>query len=191
MPPTPVALHMPPVKIEAEKTALLVVDLQERMMPGIDRAADLLTRAEILIRGAKILGVPIWATEQYPDGLGPTVKPIREAMGGGTEILAKTQFSALIEPVVRQLGESGIRTVLLCGVETHVCILQSALDLASNGCVPVTIADAVGSRRLEDGQVALERLGRVGLISSVESVLLEMVGDAAEEHFKAILPLIK
>jgi nicotinamidase-related amidase len=169
----------------------LVVDFQQQMMPHIDGAADLLGRANILIRGAKILGLPIWATEQYPKGLGPTVDPIREALGSDVELQPKTRFSALIQPIVEQLAESGARTVLLCGVETHVCILQTALDLADSGFIPVTVADAVGSRRAMDRQVALERLGSVGIISSVESVLLEMVQDAAEEPFKAILPWIK
>ena len=144
-----------------------------------------------LIRGCELLGVPTIATEQYPEGLGPTVSAVRDALGDRTPVETKLKFSAWIEAVRRRLGEMARPTVLLCGIEAHVCVLQTALDLADNGYLVAMAWDAVGSRRAADGDLARARLDGVATPLSVEMALLEMVHEAGTDRFKAILSLIR
>ena len=145
-----------------------------------------------LIDGAKALGLPVLATEQYPTGLGPTVGPIRERLEDDVPIVEKLKFSAFVEDIREQLAELGRRTVLLCGIEAHVCVLQTALDLAAAGYVTAVAGDAIGSRRPVDGDLALRRLTEPEIVPvSVEMALLELAHEAGTDRFKAVLPIIK
>ncbi|MDX1565574.1 MAG: isochorismatase family protein [Phycisphaeraceae bacterium] len=182
---------MPVPRIQSESSLALVIDLQQKLLPHMEAAEGIASQAVRLIRGCATLSVPLLVTEQYPAGLGPTVDPVSEAMGDLHRPVAKTCFSAWIDPIRESVEASGRTTVILMGIETHVCLLQTALDLASAGYLPVVAADATGSRRSVDSQVALDRIAGFGLISTVESILLEMVKNADNEAFKAILPLIR
>ena len=175
-----------------EQTALLVVDLQERLLPVIHESERVAAQTAKLIRGCAALGVPMIVTEQYPQGLGPTVDAIAASLPPDVQRVTKLKFSAFVEDVRRWLGETGRRTVLLAGIETHICVVQTALDLAASGFVVGVAVDAVGARRGLDHAVGLRRMEVAGIVPvTVEMALLEMVHEAGTSRFKSILGLIK
>ena len=179
-------------RLKVDDVVLLVIDFQEKLLPHIENHESITHRAKVLIEACKKLGLPILATEQYRKGLGPTVGPIAEALGDDVQPIEKLKFSAAIEQVRQTLAGLGRRTVLLCGIETHVCVLQTALDLAAVGYVVAVAGDATGSQRSADRELALARLTQAGIVPvSAEMAILEMVHEAGTERFKAILPLLK
>ncbi len=179
-------------RLNLDDTALLVVDLQERLLPVIHDHERVVEQCGKLIDGAKALGLPVLATEQYPKGLGPTVEAIRERLEDVACIEEKLKFSAFVGGIRRRLAELGRRTVLLCGIEAHVCVLQTALDLAAAGYVTAVAGDAIGSRRAVDYDLAVQRLTQAEIVPvSVEMALLELVHEAGTDRFKAVLPIIK
>ncbi len=183
---------MPMPRLRLDDTTLLVVDLQRKLLPVMAEPAAIEAAAGKLVAGAGVLGLPVVATEQYPAGLGATVPGIADRWPRGTRPHDKVAFSACIDPVRTDLAAAGRSTVLICGIETHVCVLHTALDLAAAGYVPAVAVDAVGSRRAIDHTTALRRLEQAGaVLTTVESALLEMVGVAGGERFNAILGLIK
>lgn len=183
---------MPVSRVQPEQAILLVVDIQEKLLPHIDGGERVAEQATKLIRGCHALDLPVLATEQYPEKLGPTVETVREALPPETPVEEKLRFSACVEPVRRQLAEHGRPVVLLTGIESHVCVLQTALDLLQAGYIVGVVGDAIGSRRREDHDLAIERLTTAGALPlSVEMALLEMVRKAGTDAFKAVLPLIK
>jgi len=183
---------MPVMRINREQTALLVVDMQRKLLPVIEDQDRVTEQVGKLIRGCAALDVLMAVTEQYPDGLGRTVQPIRDALPDNTPIESKLKFSACVEAVRGWLSRTGASTVLVAGIESHVCVTQTVLDLLSIGVVPVVVADAIGARRASDHEAALMRMRDAGAtIGSVEMVLFEMVAEAGTERFKAILPVIK
>jgi len=134
----------------------------------------------------------VLVTEQYRKGLGPTVAQVASALPEDGVIHEKLRFSACVEPIGAELATRSIRCVLVCGIETHVCILQTCLDLIGSGHLPFIVEDAVGSRREGDRAVALRRLAGAGVTpTTVESALLELVGEAGGDRFKTVLPLIR
>ncbi len=178
--------------IRAAESLLLLVDVQERLAPAIDGGERVIERASILLRAAGRLGIPILATEQYPKGLGPTV-PALAALLGAAPVLAKTAFSAAAEPAIAAaVARTGRRRILVCGTETHICVLQSALGFLSMGYEVLAVADAVGSRRPESRQLGLERMRAAGVvIVDVEMVLFEWLERAGTDLFREISRLIK
>lgn len=179
-------------RLDVKHTALLVVDVQEKLLPLIHEHERVLDQTVKLVDGALALGLPVIATEQYPKGLGATVPSLAGRLEQAKGVYEKVLFSALIEPVRQDLDALQARSVLVCGIEAHICILQTCLDLARAGFVPFVVADAVSSRRLEDKAVAMQRLTQADVIpTTVESALLELVHEAGTPQFKAILPLIR
>ncbi len=173
-------------------TALLVVDVQEKLLPHIHEHKALVDQIVRLMDGAKALEVPVVATEQYREGLGATVAPVVERLAVDYAPPEKLKFSACIQPVRGQLERDGARAVLVCGIEAHVCVLQTCLDLLEAGFLPFLVIDAVGSRRPADKESAVRRMVQAGVVpTTVESALLELVHEAGTSRFKAILPLIK
>ncbi len=145
-----------------------------------------------MLEGARRLAVPILAAEQYPQGLGPTVAALAGLVPPG-RILAKRHFAASADPAIAAaLQALGRPQIVLCGMEAHVCVLQTALDLPRLGLRPLVVADAVASRRPESRTLALARLSAHGIeIVSAEMVLFEWLGVAGTPDFKALLPLIR
>jgi len=186
---------MPIPRLHLSTTALLVVDLQENLLGHIHNHKQVLARSEKLIRGCRVLGIPTVLTEQYPKGLGRTVTPIETAFitGNGPHLRAeKLKFSAYVEPVRQFLSEHQIRSVIVCGIEAHVCVLQTCLDLVDAGLVVAVTLDAIGSRTEIDHATAVQRMLQTGVVPvTVESALFEMLTQAGTEQFKAILPLLK
>lgn len=171
---------------------LLIIDVQERLLPAIQDGASLITRIQTLIRGAQILGLPMIVTEQYPKGLGCTVPEVRLALAG-LEPFEKTSFSCCDQADFGSLLQrEGKQTILLCGTESHVCVLQTALDLRALGFQVVVVVDCVGSRRIQDRDLAIERFRAEGiLLSSCEAILFELCRVSGTEEFKAISRLVK
>lgn len=174
--------------MNVENTAAVVVDYQERLVPVMHEKETLLHNSEILLSGLKVLGVPMYLTQQYTKGLGMTVSEIQEA-AGTEEYIEKIRFSAY-EDVKEQL--QGKRYVIVCGIESHICVLQTVLDILENGVVPVIVADCVSSRRKYDMETALRRAQAAGaVVTTYEAVLFELLGQAGTEVSKKIQRLVK
>lgn len=177
--------------LRPEDALCLVVDMQEKLLPAIFEA-DQRTEAVVrMIAAAEVLQVPCLVTEQYPQGLGATVPAVRQALGS-LQVIEKMRFSACVDVVVERLRNLGRAQVIVVGIEAHVCVQQSVLDLLRLGYTPYVCADAVGSRRPMDSAAALERMRQAGaVITTTESVIFELLGEAGTDAFKKILKIVK
>jgi nicotinamidase-related amidase len=175
-------------KLQPERTALVVVDVQEgfrKAIPDFERVAR---ATATLIEGASLIGVPVVLTEQYPKGLGETAPEVAEHLPEGTEPLEKVVFSAA-DADGFDLG--GRDQALVCGIETHVCVNQTVLDLLDAGTEVQVAEDAVGSRTEENKRVGLHKMERAGaVLTSVETALFELLGRAGTDEFKRVQRLI-
>ncbi|XP_055063002.1 isochorismatase domain-containing protein 1 [Misgurnus anguillicaudatus] len=177
--------------LSAATTVFFCCDMQERFRPAIKYFGDIISVGQRLLQGARILGIPVLVSEQYPKGLGSTVQELD--LTGTKLIFPKTKFSMVLPEVEVALAElPAVRSVVLFGVETHVCIQQTALDLVGRGFEVHIVADATSSRSMMDRMFALERLARTGIIiTTSESVLLQLVADKDHPKFKEIQTIIK
>lgn len=173
--------------LTAENSLLLLIDLQSKLAPAIHNNAEVEQHCRWLLEVSRELAVPVLATEQYPQGLGVTVPSLLTLLKS-EEILEKIHFSAAQEPHIQAaLADSGRRQIVLCGTETHVCVLQTALDLISTGYQVFVVAEACGSRRDSDKQLALGRLQQAGaVIVSREMVAFEWLLRAGTAQFRQI-----
>ncbi|MFP4377084.1 MAG: hydrolase [Spirochaetales bacterium] len=180
------------MRISREDSLLLVVDVQERLFPVMSERDAMLSRVVAAIRGAGVLGLPTLVTEQYPKGLGPTLPAINDALESIAPI-EKIDFSCARVDVVRdKIVEADRTTILVCGIEAHVCVQQTCLDLLEEKLQPVVLADCVSSRKPYDRDVAIERMRDAGvMITTLEAALFEMLGAAGTDEFKAISKLVK
>jgi len=173
----------------AKGAVLLLVDLQQRLMPAIDDGETVVARAVRLAEAARLLDVPVRATEQNPAGLGPTVAPLAAYPQA---ILAKTTFSATGDPGFPALLPAGAREIVVAGCEAHVCVLQTALGLLTLGHRVLVAADAVGSRDPADRAAALDRARQRGAeIVTSEMVLFEWLRDSRHPKFRDVQKLLK
>lgn len=181
-----------PDLLSAERSLVLVVDIQDAFAKSIKDLDRVIERSSVLIKAARLLDVPVVVTEQYPQGLGETVAPLREALGE-TARLAKVTFSCLQdEAVVAAVRATGRSQLVLVGIETHVCIAQTALDALALGLTPYLVLDALASRRRPDAEAALTRLTRHGIAATtVEAAIMEMTRTAKHAAFKDIARLIR
>lgn len=186
----PLRLPRSPQLMNRGDTLVLVIDAQEKLWPAIHGSEEMLPRSLLLLKAAKELGIPIVATEQYPKGLGTTIAPLSVLVG---EPIEKSAFSAGIEPqVMSVLDRPGLRKILLLGIEAHVCVLQSALDLMASGFQVYVAVDAVGSRRPLDKATALERMASASVtLTTAESAVFEWTFEAGTAEFKRISKLVK
>jgi nicotinamidase-related amidase len=171
-------------------TGLLVVDVQEKLLPLIPRHEVLVWNHRRLIDGAKILGLPVAATEQYPKGLGPTTPSLASLL---PPIPAKLAFSCGERgDVFEQFRARRVHKILVAGIETHVCVQQTVLDLLADGYRVYVAVDAVGSRHLLDHEVALRRMDSAGAtLTTVEAALFEWCERAGSPEFKQISALVR
>lgn len=180
---------------DREHCMLLVVDVQERMLPAIPPsvAASVLRNTGILIAAAREFSLPLLVSEQYPKGLGPTVSEIKAALPEDFTPFAKIEFSCCAAPGFQPLLDAtGKRDVILCGIEAHVCVLQTALDLLGSGRRVFVAADATCSRAKRNWQLGLELMQRAGaVIGSTEIFAFALLGAAGSEQFKRIARLVK
>lgn len=172
--------------------ALLVIDMQEKLLNTIKDRYDLLQRTELLIEAAKVLSVPVLLTEQYPKGLGGTHKQLEPYLEH-VQTFEKCSFSAAgEESFLSTLKSMDLRHIAIAGIETHVCVCQTALDLKVRGYEVSVCADAVSSRNTRDRDVAIERMKNAGvIITTVEALIFELLEKSGGAEFKAILKLIK
>lgn len=178
--------------IVRDTAVLVLVDMQERLAATMPRRSEVIDAAVFLARATRILGVPIVVTRQYPRGLGDTVAELAAAAGDLAPV-DKVSFSCPSEPAFRErLAELGRRQVVLAGMETHICITQTALALRAEGAEVHVVADATCSRREADHRVALERLRAAGVVvTTAESVVYEALGEAATGEFRLVLDAVK
>ena len=178
--------------IRAARSCLLLVDVQERLAPAVPDADTVVANCARLVEAARRLEIPVLASEEYRSGLGITVSPLIEGLDEG-ERFEKLHFSCADDPgIAARLEELGRDQVVIAGLETHVCVLQSALGLKEAGFAPFVVADATASRTDANKALAINRLrrGDVGIVS-VEMVLFEWLAIAGTPEFKDVLRLIK
>jgi len=174
-------------------TVLVVVDIQERLVPVVLDRDEIVWNSRRLIDGAKLFDVPVVVTEQYPKGLGPTMPELLAAMPENTPVVEKKSFSACLasEFLDEIRRHESVDKILLVGMETHVCILQTALDLMSLGYEVHLVADAVGSRFVGDMRIALRLLESSGvMLTTTESVLFQWCRTTDAPQFKAVSRLV-
>jgi nicotinamidase-related amidase len=179
-----------PTQLTARDTGLLVIDVQEKLLAKIPTADTVVRNAAFLIDAARLLDVPVQATEQYPKGLGPTVPELAQRLPERPDKLA---FSCCAVPSVVAALRRGARSkVVLAGIETHVCVQQTALDLLALGFQVAIPVDAVGSRYAVDHEYALRRLEKAGaILTTAETVVFEWIGGADHPRFKEVSNLVK
>jgi nicotinamidase-related amidase len=175
-----------------EDSILILIDVQERLFPIIEGKAAVLAELVRIAKGAAILGVPTLITEQYPKGLGPTVGSVRAA-APAAPVLAKTTFSCGADQgIVAAIRALDRGSVVLAGIEAHICVLQTALDLIARGFRVHVVADATGTRIPGNHAIGRDRAAKAGAtITSVEAVLFEWMKRSDIEEFKAVQALLK
>lgn len=180
------------MRITKENTIGLIIDIQERLLPAMFEKESFLKNTLILIQGLKELQISIIVTQQYSKGLGETIQEVKSVIPdfGSVE---KRSFSCCDEPVfIENLKKTGAKNIVISGIESHVCVLQTAVDLKAAGYNPVVVADCVSSRSAENIEIAKERFRLEGIImTSAESILFELTRSSAAPEFKAISNLVK
>ncbi|TKG91202.1 hydrolase [Puteibacter caeruleilacunae] len=180
------------MRIKKEETVGLVIDIQDRLVAAMSEKEVLVKNSKILVEGLQALGVPTAFTQQYTKGLGDTVAELKDVVEGFS-FIEKTDFSCCqVEEYAAWLKEQGKKNVVLCGIESHVCVLQTAIDLKEAGYNPIVVMDCVSSRTEANKALAAERFRYEGIMmTSYESILFELTGSAKAEGFKTISKLVK
>lgn len=178
--------------ISREEAALVIIDVQEKLFPLVFEKDKILGNIRKLIKFAKIINMPIILTEQYPKGLGPTIPEVKELIPE-IQPVEKVEFSCFrSEKFKSLLKDLGIKTLIITGIETHICIAQTSIEGLSNGYKSCVIIDATSSRNPEDKSAALERMKQSGVvIASTEMIIYELLGTAGTQEFREALKLIK
>lgn len=182
-----------PQVLDIEKTALLVLDVQEAFRSPINDFAQIAARASIAVRGFQTLNLPVFITEQYPKGLGRTAEEVLFSVAPEFEFIEKSAFSACGAPeFLEKLRASGASQIVVCGLETHICVNQTAHDLLNENFAVHVLTDCVSSRFSIDKETALKKMQTSGaVLSTVETALFELLRDSRREQFKEIQKLIK
>ncbi len=183
-----------PNRLLRENTQAIIVDVQQAFAPHIYKMDELTTKIAILVQGLQVLGLPVMLNEQYPKGLGATVTGISEVLNDDNKrVFEKSEFSVCDSaPSWNHLAKQNRNNVIVCGIEAHICVQQTVLDLLDNGMQPVLIADAVSSRSTYDRDLAINRMRHAGaVVTSVEGILFEMCRSSKDPAFKVISNLVK
>jgi len=178
--------------LKPNDTMAIVVDIQERMLPVIDRHETLEKHCVTLIKGLKLLEIPTIVTQQYTKGLGMTIPSIREAVKCD-DYHEKMSFSVLgEESLTNAIKEQERNNVLVLGIESHICVLQTCLDLKEQGYTPYLVVDCIGSRKESNLKMAIQRATQEGVkLTSYESLLFELMGRSDVKVFREISKLVK
>jgi len=190
------------LRLRKEDAVLVGIDFQERIMPAMKDSGELEAASVKLIKGCRVLGVPVLVTQQYTKGLGPTVPAVTAALTDpiGEDVKAeefrhieKTSFSAMGEPAfVEALEKLGRKTVIIAGIEAHVCVMQTVIDLLEKGYTVFVAYDCISSRRDTDKEFGLRRMCEAGAVGATyESILFELLRGAKEPGFKQISAIVK
>jgi nicotinamidase-related amidase len=183
-------------RLDPRSSLLLLVDVQERLLAAMpqERSDRLVAHARVLLEAARLLRVPVVATEQYPKGLGPTVPALAEVLRErGVQPIDKMTFDACREPrVARAVAERSPRAVVVMGVEAHVCVYQTARELVRSGRDAYVVADAVASRREENRALGLALAERAGaLVAPTETIVFDWLERAGTDEFRALSKLLR
>lgn len=180
------------MRITINETCGLIIDIQEKLIPHIHNSELFITNTRKLIAGLKILEVPILVTQQYTKGLGATVAPVANALGDYFAI-EKAAFSCADDTLfMSHLQKLNKRFVVIAGIEAHVCVLQTTIDLLEKGYIPVIVQDCISSRTLENKLTAMDRFRKEGaIITSYESILFELLRYSGTDKFREISRLVK
>jgi nicotinamidase-related amidase len=189
-------LHNPGKRIKSlkrEDASLLLVDVQERLLPLVERSEELLSSLKKLLRAMTVLKIPVFVTEQYPSRLGTTMPALKQILSQSQVYYSKTTFSCGADVHIREVLERQASTQwIVVGIETHVCVLQTVRDLLNSQKEVVVLNDAVSSRSIFDYSTAIAEMRDMGArISSIETILFELLGDSKVPEFKEISELIK
>jgi len=180
--------------LEPEQCALVVIDIQEKLLPPIFQKEQLVRNSQLLIRAARILKIPVLISTQYSKGLGSTVPEIA-SLSPGTEAIDKQLFSCFGSDVfcnVLKCLPGNRNTLLLCGMESHICVMQTALAALRDGYLVHVASDAVSSRTEWNWKIGLERMRAAGaVISSTEMMIYELMRSSGSAAFKELLPHLK
>ncbi len=177
--------------LNKEEAVLLIIDIQERLVPAMNQGEKAINNTNVLISTAKSMDMPIIVTEQYPKGLGGTVSQIQENIEGINKF-EKTTFSGCVEGVMNCLHETNRKKVIVTGMETHVCVFQTVRDLLKLGYYVFVAADAVCSRTEENNNNGLSMMQDMGaVISNTETILFDLLKESGTPQFKALSKLIK
>ena len=178
--------------LSSDSTVLVVIDVQGKLAQLMCGKEELFANLQRCIRGAKVLGVPIVWMEQNPEGLGPTIPEVAELLTG-IKPISKFCFSCSgSDGFMQEMKKTKRKQVLLSGIETHVCVYQTAVDLLGSGYEVQVVADAVSSRTPENKRIGLERIRDAGgVVTSTEMALFEMLKEAKGDKFKEILKAVK
>jgi nicotinamidase-related amidase len=179
-----------------DKSQLLIIDVQEKLLPAMPDPERVVERCIRLVRAARALEIPVTFSEQYPRGLGPTVAPLREVLGNSGSVIDKLEFSCVKNDTLRErlheLRKRGRGQVVMGGIEAHVCVTQTAIDLEDQGFEAFVVADAVASRARSSRRLALARLLKTGVdVVDSEMVVFEWLGKAGTPEFKELQGLLK
>jgi nicotinamidase-related amidase len=175
-------------KLDRERAALVVIDMQEAFRKAVPSFDGIAEATATLVRGAEAVGIPVVVTEQYPKGLGRTVEEVATRLPEGVEPIEKVSFSAT---EAEGFDLSGRNQALVCGIEAHVCVNQTVLDLLDQGVEVHVAEDAVGSRFEQNRRVGLQKAEAAGaVITSVETALFELVARAGTDEFKRVQSLV-
>lgn len=180
------------MRINIDDTFFCLVDVQEKLYPHVIDSAKIENNLLILIKGLKTLEVPFVVNEQYKKGLGDTIPSIKELVSQASHF-EKTTFSCCKnEPTMIAINELNRKNVIVAGIETHVCVLQTCMDLLEAGLQPILVTDCVTSRKQKDTDMAIERMIKLGVIpTTYESILFELTVNAKNPAFKEISKLVK
>ena len=180
------------MRILKERTVALIIDMQERIFPVIHENGKLASRVVVLIEGLKAVGIPLFVTEQYVKGLGTTIPQVAAVLGDIKRI-EKSSFSCCDEPrFMEALTLTTKENVIIAGIESHVCVLQTVIDLKRNAYQPVVVEDCISSRSPEDKAIALQRMLQEGaIITTTESILFELLRYSGGDAFRAVSKLVK
>lgn len=180
------------MRIKKENTIGVIIDIQSRLYPFIQDTDVLTKNNSILIKGLRVLNVPIVVTQQYTKGLGETIPELAEVLGDYKHI-EKTAFSCCDEPHFNEnLALASKMYVIVTGIEAHVCVMQTVNDLIGQGYIPVVVEDCIGSRKPNDKKMAVERMRQAGaIITTYESVLFELLKYSGTDQFREISQLVK
>jgi nicotinamidase-related amidase len=180
------------MRILKENTIAFIIDIQERLFPYIYENKQLVESTIKLIEGLKLFNIPIYITEQYKKGLGETIKDISDIVTPVCNY-EKLSFSCCDEPdFMNIISVNNKKNVIICGIESHICILQTTIDLLKLGYLPIVVADCISSRKLSDKQYAIDRMRQEGaIITTFESLLFELCRVSGTDQFRAISKIVK
>lgn len=179
--------------LNAEDCTLLIIDIQEKLLNAVFNKDELSKKAEIITKSSKILNIPMFVTEQYPAGLGETASQLKHLFDNSTRIFEKTDFNAFNDnKIYEEFSKIKHKHVLICGIETHICVFQTAEFLISEGYAVTIIADACGSRNENEYRCGLKNLENLGAeIKTTEMIVFELLKTAKHPDFKEIQSYIK